>query len=354
MSAFDAVVIGGGPAGAAAAIRAAQLGRSVCLVDRSKPGEFKIGESLPPAATRLLNDLGASSALLPGIAEPSFGNRSAWGGPELRDTDFIRDPAGHGWHVDRARFDPALRVIAANHGARVCAQAEVSQISQVSGRKWQVRVGEETVESSWVIDCAGRASSFARSQSVRRKSFDKLMAVAAEFASADQDSRTLVESAPGGWWYTSLVPNGSRVVVFHTDAGSAVSRLARSIEGFCSLAASTVHVRDRLRGDRPSGRLRVVSAATSCLDLFHGPGWLAAGDAAMTFDPLSSQGIYTALYGGMKAAEAMDAALRRGDHCANSHTETLDRVFDTYIEYRHMYYAGETRWPKISFWRSRQ
>jgi flavin-dependent dehydrogenase len=354
MTEFNAVVIGGGPAGSAAAIRAAQLGRSVCLVDSSKPGEFKIGESLPPASTRLLHDLDASGTLQPGIAEPSFGNRSAWGGPELRDTDFIRDPSGLGWHVDRARFDVALREIAGAKGARICHPARVSQVSQGPRQKWLVRAGDQTIAADWVIDCGGRASSFARSQSVRRKSFDQLMAIGAEFASSDQDSRTLVESAPGGWWYTSLVPNGRRVVVFHTDAGSEAARMARSIEGFCALAASTVHIRERLRDGRPSGRLKAVSAATSCLEQFHGSGWLAAGDAAMTFDPLSSQGIYTALYGGMKAAEAMDAALRRGDDCAASHTETLDRVFDTYIEYRHVYYAGETRWPNISFWRSRQ
>ncbi len=353
MTALDALIIGGGPAGAAAAIRAAQLGRSVCLIDGSKPGEFKIGESLPPASTRLLKDLGASAALGPGIAAPSYGNQSSWGGPELRDTDFIRDPAGHGWHVDRAQFDAALRRIASQHGAQVFEQTRPSTVSREPDI-WRVPLGDETIQARFVIDCGGRASSFARSQSVRRKPFDRLIAIVAQFDSADQDSRTLVESAPCGWWYTSLVPTGRCVAVFHTDAGSDSSRTARSIEGFCALLASTLHVRRRLRDDAPIGGLTVLSAATTRLECFAGPGWLAAGDAAMSFDPLSSQGIYTALYSGMKAAEAVDAALRSASPCAATYPATLERVFDAYLENRRLYYAGETRWPKNSFWHDRQ
>ena len=334
MKVFDVLVIGGGPAGAAAAIRTAQLGRSVCLVDRSKPGDFKIGESLPPAVTRLLEDLGASAALESGIASPSYGNQSAWGGPELRDTDFIRDPAGHGWHIDRAGFDVALRAVALKNGANVSGPTRVSRASM-----WRAMLENETIEARWLIDCGGRTSSFARSQSVARKSYDRLIAIVSEFASADEDSRTLVESAPCGWWYTSLLPCGRRVVVFHTDAGS---HEARSAEGFDALLASTVHVRGKVM--QPAGRLTVVSAATTRLEHFHGDRWLAAGDAAMSFDPLSSQGIYTALYSGMKAAEAaaQDSGAEYG--------ETLNRIFDAYLERRRIHYAEETRWSDSSFW----
>jgi flavin-dependent dehydrogenase len=331
-------VIGGGPAGAAAAIRAAQLGLSVCLVDASRPGEFKVGESLPPAATRLLNDLGAAAAIAPGIAAPSFGNQSAWGGPELRDTDFIRDPAGHGWHVDRARFDSTLRGIASQNGVQVSEQARVSPAR--TGETWRAAVGDETIEARWLIDCGGRTSA----RSVRRKTFDRLIAIVGQFVSADTDSRTLVESAPCGWWYTSLLPNGRRVAVFHTDAGSA--HVARTPEGFQTLVALTRHVSQRLTGG--ASQLAVVSVATTRLENFHAPGWLAAGDAAMTFDPLSSQGIYTALYSGMKAAEAVQSG------SVEAYQEILGRVFDAYLQNRRVYYSDERRWPESPFWRSRQ
>jgi len=369
MTGFDVLVIGGGPAGSAAAIRAAQFGHSVCLVDRARPDEFKIGESLPPAATRLLKDLRALPACGPGLAVPSFGNQSAWGGAALLGTDFIRDPAGHGWHVDRPRFDSALREIAAQAGAQIRRWTRVSWACRTSREVWRVTLkseaksdaGPEVVEARWIVDCGGRASSFARHQPVRRKYYDRLMAVIAEFAAGDDgavpeaDSRTLVESAPCGWWYTSLVPGRRRVVVFHSDAGSDASRLARTPDGFRSVLESTAHVQNRLRdgGYRMAGPLRVASANTTRLENFSGAGWLAAGDSAMSFDPLSSQGIFTALYSGLKAADALrDFFCGRGDAGA-AYAETLGRVFQTYLGNRERYYGYERRWPESPFWRSR-
>ena len=50
----------------------------------------------------------------------------------------------------------------------------------------------------------------------------------------------------------------------------------------------------------------VVAAGTAHLDRPVGDGWLAAGDAAASFDPLSSQGILTAVLMGRDAAEHVD------------------------------------------------
>ena len=57
--------------------------------------------------------------------------------------------------------------------------------------------------------------------------------------------------------------------------------------------------------DRPRG----ADAGSARLDRFVGDGWVAAGDAALSFDPLSSQGMLTALYTGMKAGQALSAHL---------------------------------------------
>ena len=48
-----------------------------------------------------------------------------------------------------------------------------------------------------------------------------------------------------------------------------------------------------------------MSAATLFRKATRGDGWVAAGDAACAFDPLSGQGIFKALDGGMRAAEAV-------------------------------------------------
>src|SRR5207245_744542 len=57
----------------------------------------------------------------------------------------------------------------------------------------------------------------------------------------------------------------------------------------------------------------IFAANSSRLDRLAGKNWLAVGDAAMAFDPLSSQGVYNALMSGLLAAQATECSLA-GDH----------------------------------------
>ncbi|GEM_PF-5573892 len=41
---------------------------------------------------------------------PSFANCSVWGGPGTTEQDSLRDPDGHGWYLDRVRFEERGRM----------------------------------------------------------------------------------------------------------------------------------------------------------------------------------------------------------------------------------------------------
>ena len=102
-------MVGGGPAGAAAALTLAKLGRLVLLVDANRGDDFRVGESAPAALRPLLRDLQVLDRILADHPLPCYGNVSVWGSAEPITTDSIRDPHGHGWHLDRVRFDATLR-----------------------------------------------------------------------------------------------------------------------------------------------------------------------------------------------------------------------------------------------------
>jgi flavin-dependent dehydrogenase len=356
---FDALVIGGGPAGCAAAIRLAQLGRTVAMAEGGR-GAFKIGESLPPAVKPLLAELDALGACEGALT--SFGNQSAWGSERLEDTDFIRDPNGSGWHVDRLCFEARLRSVATEKGATLLKPVRVSALERNdAGWAATLQSAGDTVSARWIVDCTGRDSCFAQSRKARRIHLDRLVAVVALFqcpdanAGHDRDSRTLVESAEMGWWYTSLIPGGRRVVVFHTDPEAPSFRFARSGEGFLQLLDDTRHARARISdyGYRAAGPLRVFQANSSRLDPIIGDGWLAAGDAAAAFDPLSSQGILTALYSGMHGAETVHASLYGDRDAEERYRKIVSDVFDAYLQNRGRYYGLERRWVNSPFWQSR-
>ena len=104
---FDVAVVGGGPAGAAAAIRLARAGAATVVIDADPRHGDKIGESLAPSVRLVLERIGVWEQHQAAGHLPCFGNRSSWGGAEIDTHDFLCDPYGHGWHLDRRQIGRA-------------------------------------------------------------------------------------------------------------------------------------------------------------------------------------------------------------------------------------------------------
>jgi flavin-dependent dehydrogenase len=359
------VIAGGGPAGAAAAITLARQGHEVLLVDDSAGG-FRLGEALAPAARPVLRELGVLERFEADGHLPCYGNVSAWGSSEAYCTDFIFNPHGHGWHLDRARFDAMLRQEAQARGATFLTGARLTR-EEEHKRGWRVtlRIGGdsarwEEVRSAWMIDATGRRAAVAQRLGARRVHEDHLIACYTRFrpgdsASADEDSRTFVEAAPDGWWYTALIPSGERVVGFLTDRDFADRAALHSATGFMHLLQETQLIWRLLasHGYRPEGDPRGADAGTARLDRFAGRGWLAAGDAALSFDPLSSQGMLNALYLGLKAGQAVAQALSGEAGLIDDYVRQAGSIWTAYQTNRKTYYATETRWRERAFWQRR-
>lgn len=358
------MVAGGGPAGAAAALALARAGRRVLLVDEQGAADFRVGEALPPAGRPLLRDLGVLDRFLAGGHLACHGNLSAWGSPELGETDFIRDPNGYGWHLDRARFDASLRAAAADAGVEVRAGVRLASAAR-EGDAWRVSLaaredgaGEEAVRCGWMVDATGRRCALARRHGAARLHDDALVAFYARFrpsAAPDRDARTMIEAAPDGWWYTALVPSGERVVAFLTDADLVDRAALLATGGFVGRLVETDHVAAQLHahGYAIAGRVRGTDAGSARLDRFTGEGWVAAGDAALSYDPLSSQGILTALYTGMRAGQALAAHLAGDAGALAAYVARLEEIHRTYRQNRTAFYAYETRWSDRPFWSRR-
>ena len=173
----DILILGAGPAGAVAALNLAPT-RRVVLVERRAQVLPRIGEALPPVARRLLAEMGLWDEFLEEHHAPCYGNRSDWGGGELMETDFLRDPDGHGWHLDRARFDAWLRRVAVARGTVLLAPARLAAIKR-DDRCWHAQLatdrGTTTVTVAFTIDAGGRAAPLARRLGAKRWASDRLV-----------------------------------------------------------------------------------------------------------------------------------------------------------------------------------
>jgi flavin-dependent dehydrogenase len=352
----DVAVVGAGPAGAMAALALAPTHR-VLVIERGI-GAPRVGESLLPAARRLFANLGLLAELEEEGHAPWYGNTSDWGG--VGELDFLRDPDGPGWHLDRARFDAWLLARARDRGAVLLRPASVrAAVRTERGFRLQVGFlddpGTLEVEARGVVDAGGRASAVSPSLGAVRTHADRLFAGWCHGRGAGPAVSSVIAEADG-WWYTAPIPEGRRVLAFHTDADLPSAADTRDPKRLLARAAKVAGLEEVLRSttfgsELPSG---VVSARTAWIAPAAGSGWIAAGDAALAFDPLSSRGIFHALVTGLAAAEALDRDLAGKSEPREAYLGMIERVRATYLRERADAYRAEDRWRDRPFWTRRR
>ncbi|UUX50981.1 tryptophan 7-halogenase [Nisaea acidiphila] len=359
----DIAVVGAGPAGAALALTLAPR-HSVLLIDRDATPRQRIGESLIPAARRLLHDMRILDAFEAGGFPGYFGNLSWWGGGDAHITDFLKDPDGPGWHLDRAGFETMLRAAACSRGARLVAPGRLASIERLGGG-WRLtlKTGEggpgEQVRSRLVVDASGRSAIVAKRLGVARRHGDRLTACWMRGTDAEESGVTagfsMVESTAGGWWYSAPLPGRARVLSFHTDsdlmppdcrAPGFLQNAAMTLPGVGPALAAT-----DFRSDGPA---TLTAANSTVLETVAGDGWLAIGDAALSFDPLASRGLFNALYTAWSAAAACHDHLCGDADTFADYRQDLDRIEQFYRRHLAVAYGAENRWPDAPFWSRRR
>ncbi|MFD2170803.1 NAD(P)/FAD-dependent oxidoreductase [Tumebacillus lipolyticus] len=353
----DVAILGGGTAGCTAAYLLARAGFSALIIERGRASGWMIGEGLPPSSTALLHQLGLYERFLQDGHLPSFGNRSAWGSTSCAEHNFLFEANGHGWHIDRAKFDAMLAEFAIQQGALLLDRTELKELRQTDvGWRLHLTQGIE-VEADFLIDATGRNCHLARRLNMQRIAFDRLACITGWFAadSADQDSQTVLEAVEDGWWYSSLLPEGQRVVSFLSDADLPQTRSARLPHLWKRQLDRTSHISSLVRKD--AGALisppRIVNANSSCLPTPIGAGWLAIGDAACAYDPLSSQGMLMALGTAIEATEALQSVWRGDVTALDEYQSFIRQMYGAYLNSRDAYYAMERRFPHSLFWQRR-
>jgi len=362
--AWDVAIVGGGPAGCATALALRRRGVDRVLVaDGGHADGARVGESVPPDIRVLLDRLGVWDAFVCEAHEPCLGSCSSWGEAALGYNDFLFNPHGAGWHLDRRRFDAFLAARAIASGAEIRSGTRFERVERTR-RGFRLRptaIGGHTSDSTdadVVVDATGAGSRVARQLGAAAHAHDRLTCVTA-FASLPASSRltrlTLLEAVEYGWWYAARVPGNRVAIAVASDADIVKARLLHRSEGWQRALAGTKYVSADVAGCSfdSAGALTVRIAPSYLLEPAAGPGWLAVGDAASAFDPISSQGIYKALADGLRAADTIASFLGGGRFAASSYHGAIAERFAEYRRTWHYFYGVEQRWRSSPFWSRR-
>jgi flavin-dependent dehydrogenase len=205
-----------------------------------------------------------------------------------------------------------------------------------------------------LIDASGRRAIVGRRLGAERRRDDALVALVAYGLrnSGYRMERNLVEATPYGWWYAALQPDRRPVFMLHTRPENAGRDGFGSLAAWRAALAATRLIATSFPEPVIDGPLRGHEASGAWLDPAVGDGWLACGDAALSFDPCAAQGLLSALQGGLAAATAVDAALAGDRSLLAAYAAQLSDIRTAYRTQLDAYYAAERRWPDAPFWRA--
>lgn len=351
MNSFDVVVAGGGPAGAVVALDLSRRGFRVALIEQSAFEDVRVGETFPPQIRQPLMGLGVWERFLSTEPLESYGIRTAWETQAPRHRDFLNNPYGCGWHVDRARFDGMLAAAASEEGAELLLSAHVKSCA-MAGDHCQVEVAREksnlTVAGRILVDATGRKALLASRLGAQAEVADRLIGAVSFRELSEPAQWTLIEAVEEGWWYSAPLPGGRMVFAYMTDSDLWNGDLWHELMALAPLTF------DRAGCKRILPPSMVVSAGSLVRRPAIGPNWIAAGDAALAFDPLSGQGVLKSIESGTRCAAAIASYLAGVPDALKSYDTWVQETYDGYLSVRHQFYSAAPRWPNSQFWKRRQ
>ena len=329
----DVAVVGGGPAGAAAAITLARAGRDVVLVDKATfPRDKCCGDGLTAGALRFLDRLG----LDPGaVASWKQVDDVVVRSPSGRQTTFPL-PRGHGTYAAVARrtdLDAALLDVARRAGVAVHEGAAVVGAEQDAERVTLHVDGVGPVVAPYVVAADGMWSP------VRKFVRAAVPGYLGEWHAFRQYFRNVGPRAatdlfvwfepdllPGYAWSFPLPDGGANVGFGITRAGGKVERVQEMKRLWPELLARP-HIREILGPDAVAEaphKAWPIPARVDGMPRYAGRV-LFTGDAVAAADPMTGEGIGQALLTGILASDAIVAA---GPGAPARAATTYDRSVD--------------------------
>ena len=335
--AYDAIVIGGGPAGSTAAAVLASKGRRVLVLEKEKFPRYHIGESLLPYTYFPLERIGLIERMkashFPKKYSVQFVTRDGRASQPFYFFTHLEHEAARTWQVLRSEFDQMLLDNARANGAEVREETMVREMLQENGAVTGVRAVDKKGETfgfhaPMTIDASGRdAFAVTRTGWKVRDPYLNKIAVWTYYQGAlrdpglDEGATTIAYLPEKGWfWYIPLPED-----IVSVGAVAEKTYLYNGTRDLSTIfhheVANNAWIQRHLAPGRQTGPYRVTGEYSYRSRYCAADGLILVGDAFAFLDPVFSSGVFLALRSGELAAEAVDAVLTAGNVSASQFSD---------------------------------
>ena len=345
---YDLAVIGAGPAGAALALAAARGGAAVLLVDRCAFDQPRIGETAPPEIRMAAAALGIGDLLDdPEIAREAPAVASVWGDTEPAERHHILSPYGPAVHLNRKTFDRAL----ADRATKAGATFRLGKAARVTLKGLDACLleldGGEMARAGFVALAVGRTAGGAGLH-LKRVPLNDHVCLVAFLEGVPRDNRTMVEAVAEGWIYAAALPGNRTVVALTTRAGLVPRTAALRMRFWEAAIDRSILIAPAIIGLAAARSVSVANSRASVARRVGGQRWCAVGDARLAPDPLSGQGLLSALNDAAFVAGMLLQS--RGDDIAGEFRTRSRQDTANHAAAAAAVYGGERRFAAEPFW----
>ena len=323
---FDAVIVGGGPAGSTAGAYLARAGLRVLIVEKERFPRFHIGESIMPVANAVLQEIGAwdkverAGFVRKYGAEFHVGNRSVL----PRRVEFAQGMVPgqeYTYQVERSRFDQLLLEHAAELGCTVRQETSVMAVRPTGADGYEVTLGPtgETVRCAYLVDASGRDRLFQKPipTAPSNPALDKRIALYGHFrgvqrAEGRAGGNIVITRHGDGWgWIIPIDEDRTSVgVVVPAERMRASRQKPEAV--FRQVVADSEKMGRAMEGAEALGPCHATADYNYRARRFAAKRMLLVGDAACFLDPMFSTGVFLALFSAKLASAEIIRAHRDG------------------------------------------
>ena len=355
MQDYEAIVIGGGPAGSAAAAVLTQHGHRVLLLEKERTSRYHVGESLLPYCYFPLERIGMIERMKASHFVEKYSVQFVTTDGRVSAPFYFFQhfdhPASTTWQVVRSEFDSMLLENAREKGADVRLGVTVTDLLRENGRVAGVKAvgpGGEVSElrAPITIDATGR-DALALSKNRWRRWDPQLNKVAiwTYFKAAVRDpgleagSTTVAYLPEKGWFWYIPLPDDVVSVGIVGESASLFRDTKDLSEIFCREIGNNQWIKEHLAPAQQQGEYFVTKEFSYRAEYCAEDGLVLVGDAFAFLDPVFSSGVYLALRSGELAADAIHEALANGQVSAEAFLDYSERVCREIEAMRRLVYA---------------
>jgi flavin-dependent dehydrogenase len=293
-SSYQAIVIGGGPAGSCVSRLLARRGHAVLQLTKSDDRSRGLAESLPPSIRKVMAAVDVLDAVDAAHFPITTGNTVWWGAREGDIEGFAGDDSARGYQVFRPDFDRLLLDLAGDAGVTICRDAAITRL-QIDGAGAAVDYSDRGVarhgRAPIAVDCSGRAGVIARRGFRRHDAQFRMQAFIGVWRRESawglpDETHTVVETYDDGWAWSVPVADTVRHIVTMVDAATTSLTRGPTLRDTYLNELKKTRQLDALRAAAALDAVFACDASLYDAHTYAGKTFMLVGDAASTIDPL--------------------------------------------------------------------